>query len=218
MAVTTRGLFVTGSDTGVGKTWIARQLVAQLVGSGASVKVRKPVESGCLMRDGSYYPADGDTLWQANGRRESLDIVTPYRFEAALAPDRAASLEGQRITLQQVTTACQRGLQPDDFLLVEGAGGFYSPLCHDGLNADLATMLGLAVIVVCADRLGAINQALLTLAAVEQRGLEARALVLNRVDSSPMEDHLDNLSDLRRLCSTPVYHCAYQQPLQKVSL
>jgi dethiobiotin synthetase len=208
------GYFITASDTGVGKTWITCQLAGQLLRKGASLRVRKPIESGCSRRAGQLYPADGDMLYQANHCRENLQTVTPYRFEAALAPDRAALLEGQQLSVQQLVEACLQNVSPNDHLLVEGAGGFFSPICHDGLNADLAKALGLRVIVVCADRLGAINQALLTLAAVEHSGLEVQAIILNQVESETVDSGLDNYNDLLKHCSVPVYSCGYEQQLE----
>lgn len=210
-----KGYFITASDTGVGKTWIACQIVHQLHTQQASVKVRKPVESGCKIIDGSLFPSDGNALFEANHKTESLDIVTPYRFQAALAPDRAARMQNHPLTLDQLHQACLQQVTVDDTLLVEGAGGFYSPLCQDGLNSDLAKMLGLKIIIVCADRLGAINQALLTIAAVKQEGLEIQALILNQ-NNPPCSsgDKLDNYQDLCQRTDIPVYICAYQSELR----
>jgi dethiobiotin synthetase len=207
-----QGYFITGSDTGVGKTWVARQLIQQLLSSHPSIKVRKPVESGCTLLEGVRFPADGAALYQANQSRETLDIVTPYRFLAALAPDRAARMEQHTLTLQQLLQACLHQVQPGDLLVVEGAGGFYSPICDDGLNADLARELGLKVIIVCKDRLGAINQALLTINAVKTEGLEVQAVVLNRCQ--PLSDEgLQNDIDLKKRTDVPVFTCGYQATL-----
>ncbi len=214
MQTPSKGYFITGSDTDVGKTWIACQIIQQLRSKYDSVKVRKPVESGCKKIDGEYFPADGSALFQANLQAENLTLVTPYRFHAALAPDRAAHMENHTLTLQQLHQACLNQIESDDTLLVEGAGGFYSPICEDGLNADLARILGLKVIIVCEDRLGAINQALLTIAAVRREGLDIQALVLNQ--NKPPElptDKLDNYQDLCQRSDIPVYTCAYQSEI-----
>ncbi len=207
------GYFITGSDTDVGKTWIACQLVRQLNARYPSVKVRKPVESGCEIIAGAYFPADGNALFLANNQRESLDIITPFRFQAALAPDRAASMEKQSLTLDQIQAACLNQISKGDILLVEGAGGFYSPLCSDGLNSDLARQLGLKVVIVCEDRLGAINQALLTITAVKQEGLQVHAVILNQ-NKAPLKTSLDNYQDLSRRCDIPVYSCAFQSEIK----
>lgn len=214
MQLPTQGYFITGSDTDVGKTWIACQIIQQLNSKHDSVKVRKPVESGCETIDGEYFPADGDALYQANHQTESLALITPYRFQAALAPDRAARMENHILTLEQLHQACLNQITVDDILLVEGAGGFYSPICENGLNADLARELSLKVIIVCEDRLGAINQALLTIAAVKQEGLNIQAVVLNQnKPPSSAGDNLDNYQDLCQRTDIPVHTCAYQSAL-----
>jgi len=204
-----QGYFITGSDTGVGKTWIARQVVNQLNQCGHMVKVRKPVESGCEAIDGEYFPADGHSLYQANQQREQLSLVTPYRFRAALAPDRAARLEHTRLTIDMLYQSVIEQVNVTDTLLVEGAGGFYSPIADDGLNADLARKLGLKVIIVTTDRLGAINQALLTIAAVKQEGLAIQALILNQNIHTNEDSGLHNIEDLKLRTDVPLFNCAY---------
>lgn len=206
-----QGYFITGSDTNVGKTWVACHIIRQLNAIHHSVKVRKPVESGCQKIGEEYFPADGNALYQANQQTENLSIITPYRFHAALAPDRAARMENHRLTLEQLHKACLNQISSADTLLVEGAGGFYSPLCEDGLNADLARVLGLKVIIVCEDRLGAINQALLTIAAVRHEGLDIQAVILNQTKPADSAgESLENHQDLCQRTDTPVFTCAYQ--------
>ncbi len=212
------GYFITGSDTGVGKTWIGCQLIPQLRQQHASIKVRKPVESGCETdAEGLLTPADGRALFEANARVESLELVTPYRFPAAVAPDRAARLAGQTITLDQLQDVVTSNLQPDDFVIVEGAGGFFSPLAEDGLNADLAGRLGLDVIIVVAERLGAINQALLTIKAVESYGLKVHSVILNQC-SEMADPDTDNLHDLSSRTEYPVYLCLFDGRLPSIAL
>lgn len=216
--VAASGYFITGSDTGVGKTWAGCHIVRQLSSQVQSLKVRKPIESGCeLSANGLLYPADGDSLFNANNARESLDIVTPYRFRAALAPDRAAFLENQTITLDDLTHAVHSNVESTDTLVVEGAGGFYSPIAQHALNSDLAQALGLKVIIVIADRLGAINQALLTINAVEACGLEICAVLLNQT-TQEYPDHMDNFSDLSSRVRVPLYRCLHQGQLPVIDL
>lgn len=208
------GYFITGSDTDVGKTWISCELIGQLKRCYSSVKVRKPIESGCKpSTDQQLIPADGQRLYLANDSREDLDIITAFRFQAALAPDRAAMLEQQSITLAQLIEATGRHLEKNDHVLVEGAGGFFSPLCEDGLNADLASALGLKIIIVIPDRLGAINQALLTIQAVEGLRLNIHAIILNQVNPGA-NSHMDNLADLQRRIEYPVYYCPFNGTLE----
>ncbi len=196
------GLFITGTDTEVGKTRVGCGLARELTRAGVPVAVRKPVESGCTRRDGGLWPADGAALRRAAGDRESLDTVTPLRLARALSPERAAHLEGVSLCRYDLIAAARTGA-PDAFYLVEGAGGFLSPLAADALNADLAATLALPVLVVVADRLGCINHALLTVEAIEQRGLRLAGLVLNAVDATS-GGGMANRDDLAARLDAPV--------------
>ena len=201
----TRGVFVTGTDTGVGKTWVGTQLARRLCALGVPVIPRKTVESGCALRDGVLVPADGEAYHPAVGARCALRQITPYRLRHAISPQRAARLEHMDTTLEKLVAATQEGVNAADYLLVEGAGGFYSPLALDGLNADFAARLQLPVLLVAPDRLGVINHALLSKEAIERRGLQLIAVVLNRLDADDaLPPGMDNLADLQTL-SCPVY-------------
>ena len=197
-----RGVFVTGTDTGVGKTVVGCALLGVLAERGLHLAVRKPVESGCEARGDGLHPADGDALRQAAGAREPLDAVTPLRLRHALSPERAAALEGVTLDRARLLAACE-GVDTADFVLVEGAGGFLSPLAADALNADLAAALGLPLLVVVADRLGCINHALLTIEAIERRGLTVAAVVVNAADAEVDAD-MTNRDDLARRLPHPV--------------
>lgn len=204
-----KGLFVTGTDTGVGKTHVSAALIRLMTGAGMSVCPRKPVEAGCEVLDGRRLPADAQRLRQAAGNTSPLERVCPFPLLAPLSPDRAAALEGAHIEMDQVVAACapQAGC---DRLLVEGAGGFFSPLTADGLNADLAQRLQLPVLLVVADRLGCINHTLLTLEAIRHRALEVHAIVLNRPQPASAAAAMDNRADLERLTGLPVISHDYR--------
>jgi dethiobiotin synthetase len=202
-----RGLFVTGTDTGVGKTMIAGALAHALTGHGIAVAVRKPVESGCERAGDELHPADGSILRAAAGEREPLETVTPLRLVHALSPERAARIEGMELELYDLIAAVRIGA-PGDFYLVEGAGGFLSPLAKDALNADLAVALGLPVLLVVADRLGCINHALLTAEAIERRGLRIVAAVVNAVTPAA-DEGMDNREDLASRLPCPVLPFAH---------
>jgi dethiobiotin synthetase len=209
------GYFITGSDTDVGKTYIACEIVRQMRRRGLEVAARKPAESGCRESDsGELLTHDAAALRAANDNRESIERISPYRYRAALAPHRAARLENRRIELQALIDACERD-HPAQRLVVEGAGGFFSPLAENGLNSDLASALQLPVIVVVDDRVGAVNQALMTLQAVASRHLNAAAIVLNQVQAV-IEKDMDNAADLRPYSDTPVFRCAYRGTLEPV--
>ena len=206
------GYFITGSDTDVGKTYIACEIVRQLRRRGVDVETRKPAESGCLLSSsGDLTAHDAAALQQANEHLESIERIAPYRFRAALAPHRAARLENRKLCLEELVDACSRD-HPGHLLLVEGAGGFYSPLAENALNADLASALQLPVIIVVNDRIGAVNQALMTIEAVQSRHLHVAAIVLNAVEV-PADDAMDNAADLLAHCDLPLFCCAHASPL-----
>ncbi len=198
---TRQGIFVTGTDTGVGKTFLATRLIRSLKRLGIPVIPRKPVESGCKRVGDRLVPADALALEEASGSQTNLNEICPYRLEHPLSPERAARLEGVDYGLQDLVNACQ--VPSDRFLMVEGAGGFYSPLASNGLNADLALHLNLPVLLVAADRLGCINHVLLTIDAIASRNLTLTAVVLSQsIPESP--PHMDNLEDLRSRLGYPV--------------
>lgn len=197
------GLFAAGTDTGVGKTWVAATLTRLLVRRGLLVRPRKPVESGCATGEDGLLPQDAVALWEATGTTESLQQVCAYPLRAALSPERAAALENRALSLDQLVTVCQSGVGAGDFLLVEGAGGLLSPLAAGTTNADLAAALRLPVLVVAADRLGVINHTLLTVEALQHRALPLVGVVLNQ--TGPVIDPLmDNAADLARWLGCPV--------------
>lgn len=196
------GVFVTGTDTGVGKTVVACSLIRALQRAGRTVAARKPVESGCSRRGSELHPADGLALARAAGEREDLETVTPLRLARAISPERAARLENVDVTIDRLASAVRAGAA-EDYRVAEGAGGFLSPLALDGTNADLAVELGLPVLVIAADRLGCINHVLLTLEAIERRGLRAVAVVVNAAspDGAP---GCANAEDLEARLDIPV--------------
>lgn len=204
-----KGLFVTGTDTGVGKTEVGTQIAAKLWQHGIAVTARKPVESGCARTSNGLSPADASRYQQALDNSLSLEKICPYRFEAALAPPVAARQQGVNLTLSMLIQACSN--TEEALNIVEGAGGFYSPLATHSLNADLAAALGYPVIVVAANRLGCINHVLLTLAAIAHRGLETLAIIVNETD--PRQSINSNGPLLRELQPLPVIDLGYNDQL-----
>ncbi len=202
------GVFVTGTDTEVGKTVVGAATVAALTERGTPVAVRKPVESGCAPTGGGRHPADGAALHAAAVAREPLERVTPWRLRHAISPERAARLEGITLARDDLVDAVRAATGEDTFAWVEGAGGFLSPLAADTLNADLAVALGLPVLIVVGDRLGCINHALLTVEAVRARGLEVAAVVVNRLEPAA-ESAMANRDDLAARVDVPVIGCDY---------
>lgn len=208
-----KGLFITGTDTDVGKTYISCLIAAELNSRNINVVPRKPVESGCHRDGDKLIPHDATALKNAANYSGSLEQVCPYRFEQAISPQRAAKLNHQIIKLENLTAACKQGFDKGkDYLLVEGAGGFYSPLCRDGLNADLAKSLGLAVVVIAEDKIGCINQVLLTVEAIESRGLQLQCVFLNQTKTPTDSQFMNNVEDLSERLSCPVFLHSYQSP------
>lgn len=206
------GLFITGTDTGVGKTWIGTLLLELLSRRGVLVRPRKPVESGCIDGDDGLLPQDGASYYKAAGGVEPLSRICRFRLQPALSPDRAASLQGVEICLKDVIEACHNGVGETDFLLVEGAGGFCSPLASDGLNADLALAIGLPVLLVTTDRLGSIHQTIATAESIAHRGLTLAGVVLNSV--TPVSDaRMENAKFLSRWMGQKVIEVRHFLPM-----
>lgn len=169
------GVLVTGTDTGVGKTFVARALALALRAQGRRVSVMKPVETGVV--DG---PEDALALRAAADDPAPLDDVCPYRLRTPLAPSVAARREGVTIDLARLETLIRRRLREADVLLVEGAGGLLVPIVDSVTWADLAARLGLPLLVVAANRLGTVNHCALTARAAEQQGLAVLGVVLSQ--------------------------------------
>jgi dethiobiotin synthetase len=198
-----KGVFVTGTNTEVGKTHIAAILASQLKNQGVTVIPRKPIESGCIREGDELIPQDAKKLKEAAGYEGSLSEVCPYRFEPPISPARAAHLANKVLTTEQLVNICLAGSE-NGFLVVEGAGGFYSPLSENGLNADLAIALQLPVLLVAHDVLGCLSQVLLSAEAIKIRGISLAGVILNSTKSDQSE-HMDNAADLRQSLDCPIY-------------
>ncbi len=178
------GLYVTGSDTEVGKTEIAAAITHLLNEQGMRVRVRKPVASGCTYLDGEWVCEDTNALYEANRQVDEKKIITPNAFADPIAPFLAARKVGRPLTIQQLYDACLAQVEKDDILIAEGAGGFYTPLAEDGLCADVAKKMDLKVVVVVLNRLGCINHAILTINAIASEGLTLHSVILNDADDN----------------------------------
>lgn len=201
-----RGVFITGTDTGVGKTHVGVLLAKALRDRNIRVIPRKPVESGCKLIGGELIPADALALKQAARYPGELKEICRYRFAHPVSPVRAAHLSNVRLKTALLVNACHHS--EDGFTLVEGAGGFYSPLAEDGLNADLAEALGLPVLLVAKDILGALNHVLLNTEALHKRGLGLAGIVINNQDNY-RDRHMDNVAELSARLDCPVFYQNY---------
>ncbi len=131
MPISDKGLFITGTDTGVGKTYVSCGIARSLRYSGVNVGVMKPAETGCRRRGHRLIPIDAISLMKAAGIADDLDLVNPYRFAKPLAPSAAAKLQGKRLYIPKIEKTFQRLSASHDFLIVEGAGGIMVPLARD---------------------------------------------------------------------------------------
>ena len=193
-----KGVFVTGSNTGVGKTTVAIEIVRHISKTRA-VKVRKPVETNCELSEQSYIPKDAIALSAACQLQEPLNKVCPYCFEIEASAELASTDSSEKLTLEDLVLACKCDVD-ENFVLVEGAGGLYSPIAEAALNVDLANELQLPLLIVIRDELGAISQALLTLEAAKKNKLMVACVVLNVVKSN----NLSNKEALTAYTETPV--------------
>jgi dethiobiotin synthetase len=167
-------LLITGTDTGVGKTWIGRALGNALVKAGRRVVAIKPVETGCS--DTTALREDGALLAAATGQAEPRRAL--YRFPAPLPPALAADAAGEAIDLDTMLLRLEALSTGAEVLMVEGVGGLLAPMTWEWTVVDLARALGAPALVVAMDRLGTINHTLLTLGALELAGLEVAGIVL----------------------------------------
>ena len=188
-------LFVTGTDTGVGKTYVSRLLVACLRDAGVDAVGYKPV--ACGDRD------DAVILGQVSGGL-APDVVNPVYLKTPVAPYVAGLLENRVVSLEELLEGYHRLAAEHDVVIVEGAGGWEVPVAPDFRISDLAKALGLPVLVVAANRLGALNHILLTVNAIRSRGLVCAGLVLNQLDDELDTAMITNKSVIEDLSGVPL--------------
>jgi dethiobiotin synthetase len=181
---TPHGLFVTGTDTGVGKTLVACALLHALAASGRRVAGMKPVAAGAHAAEHGLINDDVEQLIAASNVSASRALINPYSFAPAVAPHIAARAAGVTIELASVIGAARQLAERADFIVVEGVGGFCVPLNAAEDTADLARGLGLPVLLVVGMRLGCLNHALLTAQAIRAQGLTLAAWCANQIDGS----------------------------------
>lgn len=198
-----RGIFVTGTDTGVGKTIVAATLARLLRMNGVKVGVMKPVTSGCREEDGQLVSDDALLLCQASGVPFSEDVA-PYRLREPLAPAEAAKLDGVRIDISAIKASFARLAASYDYVIVEGAGGLMVPLSGGLLIADLARELGLPLLVVARPGLGTINHTVLTCFAAQQMELQVAGVIVNGMPENPGLAEKSAPHQIGSLCGAPV--------------
>lgn len=178
----TRGLFVGGTDTGIGKTCASTALLHALRARGLRASGMKPVASGCHATPDGLRNEDAEALLAASDPVPAYADCNPFALAEPIAPHIAARLSGVEIDLARVRAAYLRIAQGADRVVVEGVGGWAVPLSGDAMQADLVRALGLPVVLVVGLRLGCINHALLSARAIAADGCRLAGWVANRVD------------------------------------
>jgi dethiobiotin synthetase len=189
----TRGLFISGTDTGVGKTVVACAIARGLLARGRDVGVLKPAETGV----GPDGPLDAQALRTAAGVADPLERVCPQQFALPAAPTVAAAAEGREVDLAAMDAAFRALRAAHEILLVEGAGGLLVPATAKLCMADLAARWELPVLVAARAALGTINHTLLTLEALERRGLSLAGVVISHAGGPLSDADASNLEALR---------------------
>lgn len=198
-----QGIFVTGTDTGVGKTLVAAALLHAFANRGLRSVGMKPVAAGCAEHNGRLVNEDVTALIAASNVAAAEDDINPYRFKPAIAPHLAAAQAGQPISLERIRAAYAALCRNADRVVVEGAGGLLVPLGKDRDFADLARLLDLPVVLVVGMRLGCLNHALLSAEALSGRGLQFAGWVANSLDPA-MAEFAGNLQSLRDRLQAPL--------------
>lgn len=228
-----RGIFITGTDTGVGKTIVSAAIIRALIKRGIKVGAMKPIETGCKKTEDreqktedrieNLIPSDGIFLREMAEMDDNIDLVTPLRFEYPLSPMVASDLEKKPVDLQRVFSAYKKLSKKYEFMVVEGAGGLLVPITKNSKQSavssqqskkkylktyfvsDLIKDLQLHIIVVARPTLGTINHTLLTVNQALREGINVRGVIINY--HNPSEDSIaekTNPDVLRELCPVPL--------------
>ena len=201
-----RGLFITGTGTDVGKTYVTSLIARELVSDGVTVGVYKPVCSGCEEDpNGKLIWRDIEELSNAIGGRFDPERICPQRFAAGLAPPVAARMEGKVVDSALLRSGAAWWNDKVEFLLIEGVGGLLCPLTDDESVADLAKDLGFPLLIIASLGLGTINHTLLTVEVAQKRGLAVAGIVLNAAFAAETDQAADtNPREIAARCNVPV--------------
>ncbi|NOT65268.1 MAG: dethiobiotin synthase [Methylotenera sp.] len=201
--------FIIGTDTNVGKTYVASALVQHFVQLGFKAVGMKPIASGCELNEPSELGTTGELLNEdvtalsnASNVKAPLNIVNPYHFAPAIAPHIAAELASVNMQIEVIQQAYTQLSELADVVIVEGAGGFFVPINATQTLADVAVALNIPIILVVGIKLGCINHALLTVEAIQARGLKLAGWVANQIEPNMMNFE-ENLHSLKQRISAP---------------
>ena len=198
------GLFFTGTDTGLGKTFVTAAVTRILRRQGYGVVVCKPVATGAAWQDGRWVSQDTIALAQAAGVVGDWTRITPWSFADPVAPPVAARRAGVELTLNQIVRAVQERRRPQQAMLIEGVGGLLCPLTEKETVADLVAALHLPLVVVARRSLGTLNHTLLTLEVAERRSLPVAGVVINETRPPQSLAEETNVLELRKRLQVPL--------------
>ena len=208
-----RKLFITGTNTEVGKTFVTCEMLKHLVKSKKSTAAFKPVETGCNKNNKILQPNDSKRFYKVLGKTLSLDLINPYRFIPPISPNRAIRLAKENISLNDYCDKLNL-LNTHDYILIEGAGGVCSPLSCDGLNIDFAKKVKMDSILVARDEIGVINNVILSINTFIKYKLNLKAIVLNRINAKQPRG-MDNVRELRSFTNIPIIQIIKGRPTER---
>ena len=208
-----RKLFITGTNTEVGKTFVTCEMLKHLVQSKKSTAAFKPIETGCNKKNKILQPNDSKRFFNLLGKTLSLDLINPYRFIPPISPNRAITLAKKHITLNDYCNKLNL-LNTHDYILIEGAGGICSPLSCDGLNIDFAKKVKMDSILVARDEIGVINNVILSINTFIKYKLNLKAIVLNRINTKQPRG-MDNVKELGSFTDIPIIQIIKGRPTKR---
>ena len=200
-----KGYFITGTDTGVGKTVVTACLTAFFKSRGEDVGVMKPIETGVSPECSSSANSDARFLMEVTGVRDPLEDVCPYTLKPAASPYQAARIEGKELDPEKILDRFRALQSRHSMMLVEGIGGLLVPITGHYNVADLALKVDLPLIIVSRVKLGTLNHTLLTINAANQKGLQVKGVILNSTDAEEWDAiEAEQGSLIEKLSGTPI--------------
>ena len=195
-----QGLFITSNNTDAGKTFISCQIIDAL-NDVLTIEPRKPIETNCQQTNQQLIAKDATLLQKFCKEKYHIDDICPYKFTDFASGEMASS--ETNITLDDLVKKCQS----DNFLIVEGAGGLYSPIIKNNLNSDLAKILNLPIMIIIEDKIGCISEALLTIKSAENENLDICCVILNQ----KKVNNLNNFAQLKKYTRQKVIQFSYDK-------
>ena len=195
-------LFISGTGTDVGKTFITENLIYLLKAKGFTVSPYKPIETGCKKNKSKLIPSDASKFHKLIDKEIDIDLINPYRFQQPISPNRAIRLANKKIFINDYISRSKL-LPKNDYLIIEGAGGLYSPISTDGYNIDLIKKMKIPTVLVAKDEIGVINNILLSLDLLKKYKISVLAIILNKINSL-QPNGMDNHKDMKSLTKIPL--------------